>query len=88
MEDGNVRSRREISRDERKEGVAKSKGKGDRMVEIDVKPQKPSALTEANPASDKAILGRTGGVYILPFKLARMMKEVEDKSSVENQRLT
>ncbi|KAL6966411.1 hypothetical protein U1Q18_032190 [Sarracenia purpurea var. burkii] len=33
-------------------------------------------------------LGRSGGVYIPPFKLARMMKEVEDKESVEYQRLT
>lgn len=32
--------------------------------------------------------GRSGGVYIPPFKLARMMKEVEDKSSVEYQRMT
>ncbi|XP_059628862.1 uncharacterized protein LOC132271492 [Cornus florida] len=31
---------------------------------------------------------RSGGVYIPPFKLARMMKEVEDKSSLEYQRLT
>ncbi|KAK4791355.1 hypothetical protein SAY86_031768 [Trapa natans] len=37
-----------------------------------------------NPSS----LGRSGGVYIPPFKLARMMKEVQDKSSVEYQRLT
>ncbi|XP_077253262.1 MIF4G domain-containing protein / MA3 domain-containing protein [Tasmannia lanceolata] len=35
-----------------------------------------------------ANLGRSGGVYIPPFKLARMMKDVEDKSSVEYQRLT
>ncbi|KAI5680737.1 hypothetical protein M9H77_01964 [Catharanthus roseus] len=33
-------------------------------------------------------LGRSGGVYIPPFKLARMMKEVQDKSSVEYQRMT
>ncbi|KAK1388166.1 pre-mRNA-splicing factor CWC22-like [Heracleum sosnowskyi] len=32
--------------------------------------------------------GRTGGVYIPPFKLARMLKQVEDKTSVEYQRLT
>nr|GMD19427.1 pre-mRNA-splicing factor CWC22 homolog [Ipomoea batatas] len=33
--------------------------------------------------------GRSGGVYIPPFKLARMMKEIqEDKSSVEYQRMT
>ncbi|KAE9595118.1 hypothetical protein Lal_00041272 [Lupinus albus] len=33
-------------------------------------------------------LGKSGGVYIPPFKLARMIKQVEDKSSVEYQRLT
>ncbi|GMH00071.1 hypothetical protein Nepgr_001910 [Nepenthes gracilis] len=88
MEDEIVTSRREISRDERKEGIAKLKEKEDRMVEVDAKPQKPSSLTEANPAGDLAILGRTGGVYIPPFKLARMMKEVEDKSGAEYQRLT
>ncbi|MEW5303967.1 MAG: hypothetical protein WDW36_006610 [Sanguina aurantia] len=31
---------------------------------------------------------KTGGVYIPPFKLARMMTEVEDRSSPEYQRLT
>ncbi|CAL0300776.1 unnamed protein product [Lupinus luteus] len=38
--------------------------------------------------SDATNLGKSGGVYIPPFKLARMMKQVEDKSSVEYQRLT
>ncbi|KAJ4979832.1 hypothetical protein NE237_010612 [Protea cynaroides] len=33
-------------------------------------------------------LGRSGGVYIPPLKLARMMKEVQDKSSIEYQRMT
>lgn len=32
--------------------------------------------------------GRSGGIYIPPFKLAQMMKEVQDKSSIEYQRLT
>ncbi|KAG2252681.1 hypothetical protein Bca52824_082817 [Brassica carinata] len=42
-----------------------------------------------NPSDSNATaLGKTGGVYIPPFKLARMMKEVDDKSSVEYQRLT
>ncbi|CAN6931576.1 unnamed protein product [Brassica oleracea] len=46
-------------------------------------------LPELNPSDSNAkALGKTGGVYIPPFKLARMMKEVEDKSSVEYQRLT
>lgn len=35
-----------------------------------------------------ANMGRSGGVYIPPFKLARMMKEIEDKSSLEYQRMT
>ncbi|KAJ8541033.1 hypothetical protein K7X08_001849 [Anisodus acutangulus] len=35
-----------------------------------------------------AKMGRSGGVYIPPFKLARMMKDVQDKSSVEYQRMT
>ncbi|KAI4367489.1 hypothetical protein MLD38_023222 [Melastoma candidum] len=39
-------------------------------------------------AGDASNLGRSGGVYIPPFKLARMMKDVQDKSSVEYQRLT
>ncbi|KAG2313656.1 hypothetical protein Bca52824_025213 [Brassica carinata] len=46
-------------------------------------------LPELNPSDTNAMaLGKTGGVYIPPFKLARMMKEVDDKSSVEYQRLT
>ncbi|PPR98004.1 hypothetical protein GOBAR_AA22662 [Gossypium barbadense] len=32
--------------------------------------------------------GRSGGIYIPPFKLARMMEETQDKSSVKCQRLT
>ncbi|XP_057782156.1 uncharacterized protein LOC131000320 [Salvia miltiorrhiza] len=35
-----------------------------------------------------ANMGRSGGVYVPPFKLARMMKEIEDKSSLEYQRMT
>ncbi|KAL0390831.1 UNVERIFIED_CONTAM: Pre-splicing factor cwc22 [Sesamum calycinum] len=42
-----------------------------------------------NVAVDEvANLGRSGGVYIPPFKLARMMKDIQDKSSVEYQRMT
>lgn len=32
--------------------------------------------------------GVFGGVYIPPFKLAKMMKECEDKSGADYQRLT
>ncbi|KAL2240108.1 pre-mRNA-splicing factor CWC22 homolog [Sesamum indicum] len=42
-----------------------------------------------NVAVDEvANLGRSGGVYIPPFKLARMMKDIQDKNSVEYQRMT
>ncbi|PHT51176.1 Pre-mRNA-splicing factor CWC22 -like protein [Capsicum baccatum] len=43
---------------------------------------------DGDSTTDLAKLGRSGGVYIPPFKLARMMKEVQDKSSVEYQRMT
>ncbi|XP_019161808.1 PREDICTED: pre-mRNA-splicing factor CWC22 homolog isoform X2 [Ipomoea nil] len=43
---------------------------------------------EGNMTMENANLGRSGGVYIPPFKLARMMKEIQDKSSVEYQRMT
>jgi pre-mRNA-splicing factor CWC22 len=34
------------------------------------------------------IPGRTGGIYIPPFRMAQMMRDVEDKSSPVYQRLT
>ncbi|XP_051120800.1 uncharacterized protein LOC127244354 [Andrographis paniculata] len=40
------------------------------------------------PVDPIANKGRSGGVYIPPFKLARMMKDIQDKSSVEYQRMT
>jgi pre-mRNA-splicing factor CWC22 len=38
--------------------------------------------------ADLEALGRSGGVYIPPFKLARMQEEIEDKTSKEYQRQT
>ncbi|XP_010241614.1 PREDICTED: pre-mRNA-splicing factor CWC22 homolog [Nelumbo nucifera] len=66
--------------------VSEKKGDGKKMD--DSEPQKPPKLQDGNLNSDSANLGRSGGVYIPPFKLARMMKEVQDKSSLEYQRLT
>ncbi|XP_050371524.1 uncharacterized protein LOC126789418 [Argentina anserina] len=62
--------------------------KRDDRVLQNSKPQGQSTLREGKPNTNIASLGKTGGVYIPPYKLARMMKEVEDKSSVEYQRLT
>lgn len=49
-------------------------------------PPKPNILVNQSAA----ITGRTGGVYIPPFKLAQMMKEQgqKDKTSKEYQRMT
>ncbi|KAL0550786.1 hypothetical protein IC582_009848 [Cucumis melo] len=51
-------------------------------------PHRQEKQTENNLNPDSSNLGKSGGVYIPPFKLARMMKEVQDKSSIEYQRLT
>lgn len=58
----------------------KSEGNG-RMVE-------PLKTQGSNLNADAPNLGKSGGIYIPPFKLAQMMKEVQDKSSIEYQRLT
>ncbi|KAK2967346.1 hypothetical protein RJ640_029547 [Escallonia rubra] len=69
-----------------KEGDGDLKGKEN--VNGDSKVQKQPVVQDGTVNVDMANLGRSGGVYIPPFKLARMMKEVEDKSSVEYQRMT
>lgn len=55
-------------------------------------------LLKANPpvvsirkegvANTEKALGRSGGVYVPPFKLAQMMKDLQDKSSLEYQRMS
>ncbi|XP_047980440.1 pre-mRNA-splicing factor CWC22 homolog [Salvia hispanica] len=61
------------SKNERSETVdLKTKGDGNVAVAVD-------------PVAN---MGRSGGVYVPPFKLARMLKEIEDKSSLEYQRMT
>ncbi|KAK6931744.1 MIF4G-like, type 3 [Dillenia turbinata] len=76
--DGDAKHRRNKGDDELKERGADGMEKENNEYS---KPQKQPLMQEGN-------LGRTGGVYIPPFKLARMMKEVQDKSSPEFQRLT
>ncbi|KAH8484613.1 hypothetical protein H0E87_026386 [Populus deltoides] len=66
----------------------KEKEEGRSRTAEESKPRREMAAEEGNGGADASILGKTGGVYIPPFRLARMMKEVEDKSSTEYQRLT
>ncbi|GFS29686.1 MIF4G domain-containing protein [Actinidia rufa] len=92
--DGDKKQRREREGNEGREDSRSLREKekekdGDGKVNEPLKSQKPLAMPGGgNLNADSANLGRSGGVYIPPFKLARMMKEVEDKSSVEYQRLT
>ncbi|XAR60402.1 hypothetical protein NMG60_11033761 [Bertholletia excelsa] len=88
-DDGRRKQMRESERNEdREDGPNLGEKVLDSKVTEDLKPQKQSTMQGGNFNPDKANLGRSGGVYIPPFKLARMMKEVQDKSSVEYQRLT
>ncbi len=48
----------------------------------------PSEPVKPKPAVPEVLGGRTGGVYIPPFKLAQMRKEIDDKSSEAFQRMT
>ncbi|CAM8892905.1 unnamed protein product [Rhodiola kirilowii] len=75
------RDKEEYGRDDNK-----YKDESSKKVE-ELESQRKPATQERNVIND-ANLGRSGGVYIPPLKLARMMKEVEDKSSIEYQRLT
>ncbi|OVA13747.1 MIF4G-like [Macleaya cordata] len=80
---------REQHRHSREKAVREGNDKkGDEKKTEAAKSQKPPTLPEGSMNTDSANLGRSGGVYIPPFKLARMMKDVQDKSSVEYQRLT
>jgi pre-mRNA-splicing factor CWC22 len=75
--------------EQRKDGQNSGKNRDrDGKVLDGSKPQSQPKLQEGNVNADSSNLGKSGGVYIPPFKLARMMKEVEDKSSIEYQRLT
>lgn len=80
----NERNHRDKHVSKKREDNRTKEDRNGRLVED----SKQSTTLEGNLNSDTSILGKSGGVYIPPFKLARMMKEVQDKSSVEYQRLT
>ncbi|KAK9063935.1 hypothetical protein SSX86_017807 [Deinandra increscens subsp. villosa] len=50
--------------------------------------EKLSRRKRSDKNSDEANLGKSGGVYIPPFRLACMMNEVQDKSSMEYQKMS
>ncbi|XP_010031828.2 pre-mRNA-splicing factor CWC22 homolog [Eucalyptus grandis] len=84
--DGSPRKDREVYKG-RDTSINNDKEGRDRKKVDDSKPEQ-TTLREGNKNTDASTLGKSGGVYMPPFKLARMMKEVQDKTSVEYQRLT
>ncbi|KAG5113346.1 hypothetical protein JHK82_036615 [Glycine max] len=82
----NERNHREKDVSRRQEENGKKNDRNGRMVE-DANPRR-GTIPGGNLNGDVSNLGKSGGVYIPPFKMAMMMKEVQDKSSVEYQRLT
>uniref|UniRef100_A0A0E0MX02 MI domain-containing protein n=1 Tax=Oryza rufipogon TaxID=4529 RepID=A0A0E0MX02_ORYRU len=85
------RSRRhrrdESSRRQRDERRRDRGGREERRRSPDRKEPTPP-LPPPPPLLPEMIPGRTGGIYIPPFRMAQMMREVEDKSSPEYQRLS
>uniref|UniRef100_A0A0E0ML29 MI domain-containing protein n=1 Tax=Oryza punctata TaxID=4537 RepID=A0A0E0ML29_ORYPU len=68
-------------RDERRHREERRRRSPERKEPTPPLPPPPPLLPEMIP-------GRTGGIYIPPFRMAQMMREVEDKSSTEYQRLS
>ncbi|XP_052624475.1 uncharacterized protein LOC111902746 [Lactuca sativa] len=65
-----------------------SKHKGDENGDKEKPDEGPRFQKLADLQESMTNLGKSGGVYIPPFKLARMMSEFQDKSSMEYQRMT
>ncbi|KAI3865817.1 hypothetical protein MKX03_026009 [Papaver bracteatum] len=84
--DGNDRSKRRDKDEDRSR--SRDKHRDDRKMNDK---EEVNESIEAVPTMDADTgknIGRSGGVYVPPFKLARMMRDVEDKSCPEYQRLT
>ncbi|KAI7753220.1 hypothetical protein M8C21_022333 [Ambrosia artemisiifolia] len=88
--------RRDTKRDKRSNGDHKDRRRGDDVANKKSDKNGDTENLDEGPRFQKLAemqegmtnLGKTGGVYIPPFKLARMMSGVQDKSSMEYQRMT
>ncbi len=73
----------------RKKRVKSSSRKEDsRSGERATGPRSPVEAPKPAGIVQEMVKGRTGGVYVPPFKLAQMKRDVEDKASEEYQRMT
>ncbi|KAI3865816.1 hypothetical protein MKX03_026008 [Papaver bracteatum] len=84
--DGNDRSKRR-DKDEDRSRSRDKHGDDRKMNDKEEVNESIEAVPTMDADTGKNI-GRSGGVYVPPFKLARMMRDVEDKSCPEYQRLT
>lgn len=82
------RHREDAAPDYKEEPMDKKRREDGSGEEKTKKSQKGLESQQGGTENNTPGLGRSGGVYIPPFKLARMMKDVNDKSSSEYQRLT
>ena len=64
------------------------KDKKDEAEKENLKAEEDIESYKKRKVADLENLGPNGGVYVPPFKLARMQKEIEDKTSAEYQRQT
>ncbi|GKC17540.1 pre-mRNA-splicing factor CWC22 [Tanacetum coccineum] len=90
-DDGRRRDGDRRSNGDHKDGrknVDVSKRRGDQNGDKENVDEGPRFQKLADMQEGMTNLGKSGGVYIPPFKLARMMSEVQDKSSLEYQRMT
>ncbi|RHY88684.1 hypothetical protein DYB35_008463, partial [Aphanomyces astaci] len=69
-------------------GASPNDGKRDNKENDTPSQDQPTKSKTVNILTQDTRSGRTGGVYIPPFKLAQMKTEIEDKTSQEYQRTT
>ncbi|RHY00382.1 hypothetical protein DYB36_013217, partial [Aphanomyces astaci] len=69
-------------------GASPNDGKRDNKENDTPSQDQPTKSKTVNILTQDTRSGRTGGVYIPPFKLAQMKSEIEDKTSQEYQRTT
>lgn len=78
--------RRRHRRDESSKRRGEDRGREERRASPERK--EPTPPLPPPPPLPEMIPGRTGGIYIPPFRMAQMLRDVEDKASPEYQRLT
>lgn len=80
--------KRHHDREDRSRRDDKEKTEGEAKATTTDSARMPETMEQLPPPPPPPDMGRSGGVYVPPFKLARMMREVQDKSSEPYQRMS